>query len=300
MSKDKLHFEAIGTHWVVEFDQPTPSVVESQIFEAIQQRVESYDQTYSRFRKDSVVAAISSGPGEYLLPADSLELFSVYYKLYQLTSGKFTPLVGQLLADAGYDADYSLSSQTLHVPKTWESSISYTDSQLTVKSPALLDFGAGGKGHLIDLIGNLLQQYGVTSFLIDGSGDLLHRTHSEKKVRIGLEHPGNSQQVIGVIKLGNVSLCASAGSRRKWGNFHHIIDPTTLQSPNHVLATWVIADQALIADALATALFLEEAEQLKSGFEFEYAVLHSDYTLDVSAGFSAEFFFSRMRQGSLR
>jgi FAD:protein FMN transferase len=291
MSDIKFQFEAIGTHWVVEFDQPTPSVVESEVLEAVRQRIEAYDQTYSRFRKDSVITQISQNTGEYVLPEDSLALFSLYYDLYKRTSGKFTPLIGQVLVDAGYDSEYSLDAKILHTPDTWESAVEHTDTKLTVKVPTLLDFGAGGKGHLIDLIGEVLHHFRITSFLIDGSGDLLHRTQTEKKVRIGLEHPDNVQQVIGVAELGNGSLCASAGNRRKWGNFHHIIDPTTLQSAERAVATWVIADQALLADALATCLFLEDATTFQPRYEFEYAVLHADYSLDVSAGFTAEFFF---------
>lgn len=293
MSNVTFQFEAIGTHWVVEFNQPTPSVVESEVLEAVHQRIEAYDRTYSRFRKDSVVTEISLSTGVYILPEDSVELFSVYYDLYKRTQGKFTPLIGQVLVDAGYDSEYSLNTKSLHTPGNWEAAITYADTHLTVNTPTLLDFGAGGKGHLIDLVGQVLQHFGITSFLIDGSGDLLHRTQTEKKIRIGLEHPENTQQVIGVAELGSGSLCASAGNRRKWGNFHHIIDPTTLQSAQRAVATWVIADQALIADALATCLFLEDAKVFQSGYEFEYAVIHADYSLDVSAGFSAEFFFQQ-------
>ena len=45
--------------------------------------------------------------------------------------------------------------------------------------------------------------------------------------KIGLESPFALDEVIGTIDLVDDSLACSAGTRRKWGSHHHLIDPHT-------------------------------------------------------------------------
>jgi thiamine biosynthesis lipoprotein len=111
-----------------------------------------------------------------------------------------------------------------------------------------------------------------------------------KPLRVGLENPNNFKEVIGVVEIVNQSIAASSGSRRRWANFHHIINPHTLNSPSDILSTWVIARDGLIADAIATCLFLVSREKLEKYFEFESLVLYSDYSISKSEKFNAELF----------
>lgn len=289
----QLNFEAIGTSWQIDiFDSVTLAQLEFVDIQ-IQKRIHTFDQVYSRFRSDSVVTQMSKRSGEYILPADADKMISLYYQLYQLTNGLFTPLIGQTLSDAGYDANYSLLPKKLSSPQLWENVLSFSNPILIIKEPAILDFGAGGKGYLIDLVGEVLMANKVKSFCIDAGGDILCVADKEKKfepIRIGLENPEDVKQVVGVVEVQNKSICGSAGNRRKWGDFHHIINPVTLSSPKHILATWVVADSTLLADALATALFFMEGENLKHHFDFEYAILYADSSAMRSDCFPGEFF----------
>ena len=45
--------------------------------------------------------------------------------------------------------------------------------------------------------------------------------------RVGLESPFAADEVIGLIHLLDDFLACSAGTKRKWGNHHHLIDPHT-------------------------------------------------------------------------
>jgi thiamine biosynthesis lipoprotein len=84
---------------------------------------------------------------------------------------------------------------------------------------------------------------------VDGSGDLRHS--GDSSIQVGLEHPLDSGLVIGVVKLKNRALCASATNRRSWGDgLHHVLDARTGLPVREVIATWVIADDAATADGL--------------------------------------------------
>lgn len=283
-------FEAIGTHWNIEFYEDLSAQRRADLLKQIEISIAEFDRRYSRFRDDSLVMEMAKNAGRYSLPGDAYPMMHLYERLYRLTDGLFTPLIGQTLVEAGYDAYYSLQPKELHTPPAWDDVMEYHSPTLLLKQPALLDFGAIGKGYLIDIIADLLTANGIRRFCIDAGGDLLHR--DTKSLRVGLEDPRDFQRVIGVATIRNQSLCGSSGSRRRWDRFHHILNPRTLHSPEEVIATWTVAETTMLADALATCLFLVDPERLKKVFLFEYVVLFADGRVSVSSGFSAEMFVS--------
>jgi thiamine biosynthesis lipoprotein len=120
-----------------------------------------------------------------------------------------------------------------------------------------------------------------------------HRTQNNESLRVGLENPFQTSQAIGVVTLGNKSLCGSSGNRRSWEDFHHILNPHTLRSPKHISALWTVADSTLLADALSTCLFFVPAQKLLKHFRFEYLLLYPDYSIEKSAHFPAELFYQQ-------
>jgi len=287
-----FQFDAIGTAWDIEvFGKELAAAKAAELKATILKRIDQFDKHYSRFRNDSLVTAIAKSAGTYDLPADAQPMLKLYHELYKLTSGAVTPLIGQTLSDTGYDASYTLipKKQISQVP-SWESRLNYQPPRLTVTEPVLLDFGAAGKGYLTDLIADLLQARGYANYCINAGGDIVYHSATNDKLPIGLEHPDNPDMAIGVAHIANQSLCGSSGNRRSWDTFHHIVDPKSLQSPQHIKAVWVTAESGLIADGLATALFFVPANKLKNDYTFEYAIVADDYSLEHSPHFPAEFF----------
>ncbi len=287
MQSFSLQFEAIGTLWDIQAQTFQDNTAE--LTKRIKNRIDVFDKNYSRFRKDSIVCRIQKAPGNYTMPQDFDLMIALYETLYKLTKGLFTPLIGDLLVSAGYDINYSFKQGHLQKVLRWEDAIHYKNSKLNVKQETILDFGGIGKGYLIDIVADIVKNYSE-SFLIDAGGDILTIDSSNKKIKIGLEHPDDSTKIIGICEIQNKSICASAGNRRKWGKFHHIINPETMSSPQKVLGTWVISKNAIISDALATCLFLVEPDILTSTFKFEYLVLFNDYTFKISKNFPGELY----------
>jgi thiamine biosynthesis lipoprotein len=286
MNYKKYLFDAIGTRWQIDLYQEIPPDLYKSLEVKISERINIFDKDYSRFRDDSLVTSMSEKAGTYKLPQDADPLFTLYRDLEKMTWGSFTALIGDTMIDAGYDARYSLvPKKSLRRPDKWDAILDYSFPTITVKQPAMLDFGAAGKGYLIDIIGDLLIDNGVESFCIDAGRDIVYKNKTSKKLRVGLENPSNTEQVIGVAEIHNQSICASAGNRRAWANFHHIIDPFTLTSPSNILATWAIADNALIADAMTTCLFFTPSSVLQKKYRFEYLILYSDNTIEKSDNF---------------
>lgn len=290
MAEHTARFDAIGTRWNIQTGDPFTDNEWEGVLEHMQARITEFDTTYSRFRTDSWVTQMSKQAGNYQLPADAYNLLHFYKQLYEVTDGKVTPLIGQTMVEAGYDAAYSFQKGTLQAPPRWEGTLAYDERQLKIKQPVLLDFGAAGKGYLVDVVAALLQGAGCESFVIDAGGDILHHSNTTASIAVGLENPLDTSEAIGIVQLSNKSLCASSGSKRKWQDMHHIIDPVKLRSPADILATWVMADDTMTADGLATALFFTPATELKKRFSFSYAFLTSVGELEYDPDFPVELF----------
>jgi thiamine biosynthesis lipoprotein len=294
-------FDAIGVPWRIGVGTaatPLGSVgaaLDDADLSAVLERIEQFDLDWSRFRDDSLVTRMAREPGSWRLPADAAPLLGLYEQLHALTDARMSPLVGASLERLGYDAAYRLTptGDALPAPR-WHDSITLRPTAdglaLDTVAPVLLDVGAAGKGYLVDLVGDLLAARGVTETLVDASGDV--RVRGERSIRVALEHPADPSKAIGIAELTDAALCASSSNRRAWGDgLHHILDAVTGRPvADGVIASWVVADSALLADGLATALFFVEPARLYEAFAFEWVRLSTHTGLEASAGFRGELF----------
>lgn len=279
-------FEGIGTRWEIS----TPGALDDGQRRRLLAVVEDYDAAWSRFRPDSLVAQAARQPGRYTMPDGAGALGRLYRSLYRLSEGAMTPLIGGSLEQLGYDPDYSLRSRGTPLPApAWDDVLDWQDAVLTTTAPVVLDVGAAGKGQLADVLSDELRSQGITEHFIDASGDLLNS--GPVPVAVGLEHPYDPGRAIGAINLGPGALCASAANRRAWGDgLHHVLDGTTGTPVRTVVATWALAETAMTADALATALFFVSGEALEGEFEFSWLTVFSDGSAAYSAGFEGVLF----------
>lgn len=283
-------FTAIGTEWEIRTKHPVPEDVLTEITALC----EDFDRVWSRFRRDSLVTKIAhtAGGGRFEVPARDLGLLDLYDRLVVATSGAIDPLVGRDLELLGYDAGYSLIPDRAgladRVPDSWLRDVHRRGTQLITDRPVVVDVGAAGKGHLVDLIAQALHDANVDSFLVNGSGDLRHA--GAEPVAVGLEHPKRTGRVIGTVPLRDAALCASATNRRAWGQgLHHVLDGRTGRPVSDVVATWTIAADTASADGLATALFVAEPAQL-AGFAFSWVRMLADGRVQWSNDFPGELF----------
>lgn len=285
-----LIFDAIGTRWKIEYASPSTRIGTASIQNSIDNIILEFDRSFSRFRDDSWVNRIRATPGTYRLPKDAYQLLCIYHTAHAATNGYVTPVIGRLMEQAGYDAHYSLVSKTLEQVPDFNEIISFNRQTITIKYPVLLDFGAAGKGYLVDVIGALLKDAGIDDFVINAGGDIVHAGRSDTAITIGLEDPDDVSKIVGTCTLANGSLCASAGTRRRWENFTHLINPKTLASPTSISGVWVKAETASVADIIATALFFVSPDSLVRYFQFSYAILENDRTMIASRNFELHTF----------
>ncbi|MET4640035.1 FAD:protein FMN transferase [Mycetocola sp. 2940] len=294
-----LVFEAIGTRWRIDSAVPC----DRALTRAILDRIAEFDQTWSRFRSDSVVAAMALAAGSWDLGADAPPLLALYRRLADATDGAVSPFLGDALNRLGYDASYSLRErdEPRAAAPGWDDiagpdglvgtglvGTGLVGTVLTTTRPVTIDIGAAGKGYLVDLVAGLLAAAGHTAFTVDASGDIAHRG---APIRVGLEHPYDPTRAIGVVTLAGGALCASATNRRAWGDgLHHVLDGRTGSPVEEVVATWALAPETATADGVATALFFAAPGGLAAEFGAEGVRMFTDGRIERSPGFPGELF----------
>ena len=136
------------------------------------------------------------------------------------------------------------------------------DGNLIKDDPEIfIDLGGIAKGFIVDKATQYLKEKGVNYAAINAGGDLFVMRNSKTDVwKIGIQHPRNQSALFGSIEVKDRAVVTSGDYEqyfiKEGKRIHHIIDPKTgLPSYNSVSVT-VIAQNATIADALCTALFV--------------------------------------------
>lgn len=278
-------FDAIGTSWAIDTAAELPTVAR----DAVSAVIERFDREWSRFRADSLVSELAEGRAASVpAPSDADAMLSLYRELDEATAGAVNPLVGDALARLGYDARLTLAPWGGPQPApAWRDLLTWGDT-LSLGAPATIDVGALGKGRLVDLVFDVVTAHVEGDVVVDASGDLAVRG---EPVRVGLEHPYDASRAIGIATVTDGALAASAINRRAWGEgLHHVLDARTGAPVNAFAATWALADTAMHADALATALFFDGGPRLAASWNAQWVRMRTDGRVEWSPGFEGEVF----------
>lgn len=140
------------------------------------------------------------------------------------------------------------------------------NTQITLHNQTQITLGGIVKGHAIDKALEILKYNNITSALINAGGDMyaLGNKPNNKPWTIALQNPDNSNEYITQIKLKNKAIATSGNYERYFNenkSFHHIVNPKTGYSANELISATIIANTALKADALATAIFVMGPEE---------------------------------------
>jgi thiamine biosynthesis lipoprotein len=142
-----------------------------------------------------------------------------------------------------------------------------------------LDLGGIAKGYAIDRAVEAMQTGGAVGGLVDVGGDIRcfgMPPEGKETWRIGLQNPDVSREsdqfltgvagrVLKVLKLKNAAVATSGGYRRfvliGGKKYSHIMDRRTGESAENMSSVTIISQNAVDADALATAVSVMGAEK---------------------------------------
>ena len=199
-----------------------------------------------------------------------LPLIKEANRISQLSNGLFNPVIGELISLWGFhdnplpigtlpDAD-TIKQLLAQLPSVDD--ITIEDNRISSRNPAArYDLGAFAKGYAIDRAIERLREMGISNAIVNAGGDLRAiGRHGDRPWRIGIRHPRHADILASVEIDGDTSVFTSGDYERFFEvdsiRHHHIIDPRSGYPADRTASVTVIYDNAAMADAAATALFV--------------------------------------------
>jgi thiamine biosynthesis lipoprotein len=229
------------------------------------------DAACSRFRPDSELARLDQAAGQPTAVSPLLaEAIAVALRAAELTGGDVDPTVGEAIAAAGYDRDFTLippdgpaiSLVVRAVPGWRQVGLDRAAGTVTVPPGVRLDLGATAKAWAADRAAARISAAVQCGVLVGLGGDIsVAGPAPEGGWRIRVqdvtgrpdEDPGGPAVTVAIVSGGLATSSTTARRWRRGGSvLHHILDPRTGLPPAPVWRT-VSVTAATCADANAAS-----------------------------------------------
>ncbi len=275
-SRAASHEEArliMGTLARVHAWAATESAAEAAVHAAFAAFVH-VDSTLSTWRPDSELMRINAQAHQRPVPlsTDAYTVINAALEMARRSEGAFDPTVLPLVELWGFRAEGAVAvpsdsalGETLK--KIGHQRVELDPLRRTLRFHAAgvrLDLGGIAKGYALDLAARAMREAGATGALLDlGGGLLLFGAGPEPLVAIvDPLRPGTTLGEL-VLREGAVATSGQYERNRQaegesWG---HILDPRDGRPCRGLLGVTVVAHEALLADAAATACFVLGAER---------------------------------------
>lgn len=248
--------DAFGSYWRGMFSDDLPG---ADVAGMISRIVTDVDGQMSPYLPGSELSVFNRA-GQAPLSGAVADTTRAALQIAMETGGAFDPTVGPLVARYGFgpirgDARAGWQALTL------------TGNLLTREAEGVtLDLCGIAKGHALDRMADALTAAGASDFVLELGGEVIARgQHPEGRPwQVGIEDGAGG--LAGVAQPQGMAVATSGlwdqSYRLGGGRYGHIIDPVTGAPAGETLASVsVFHDQAMIADGLATALFVMGADR---------------------------------------
>ncbi len=275
------NYPALGTYFWIEVFEDLPLEKISEISEIIKKEITDFENKYSRFKSDSLVSILNQNSKLENSPTDLIEMINISFKISELTNNTFNICLLNQLEKSGYDAKLTFKEKDFNLPIIVPASelLKIVGRSIYLEKDYKVDLGGIGKGFLVDKISKIIKDnFGINYFLVNGGGDIFVTSDNGNPVEINLQNPINNLEFIGSVYLKNQALCASSPFKRKWKGsvtnkiYSHIVDSNGVNKFN---SSFVVGDNSVTCDAIATALCIDE-DCLLDFSEVTFLVLNSD------------------------
>jgi len=271
---ERRSFRAVGTICNVAITTGrADSAVAHRALAAALAEVDRCEAVLSRFDPSSDLCEVNRRAGEWVDVDERLaSALRAAVAARAATDGRFDPTILPALAAAGYDRSYELLEQRPPQPAAgWRAGaaveVDVNDARVRIGAGAAVDLGGIGKGFAaMRALGAMREAWpALPGAFVDLGGDLaLAGSSPDGAWRIDVVDPRFSGRSAGQLHLTGGGVATSGRDVRRFGprrSLHHLIDPQTGRPATAgPLAVTVVADDAVQAEAHATALALMSPE----------------------------------------
>jgi FAD:protein FMN transferase len=241
-------------------------------FEHIFDDFDYLDRVLSVWHPESAVSRINAAAGQepVVVSGEVIEVLQTARQVSEWTTGKFDVTFGALSGLWKFDHD-----QDNKVPRPRDVSallplVDYRDVEVDAQAGTVrlrrrgmrIHLGGIGKGFAVDRAVALFRAHGIRDFMIQSGGDLYASgRRGDRPWRAGIRDPrGPADRIFAALDLNDETFSTSGDYERffvKDGRrYHHILDPDSGQPAAGSRSVTIVASRAMLADALATGVFI--------------------------------------------
>jgi thiamine biosynthesis lipoprotein len=214
-----------------------------------------------------------------------VSLFHKAFEIYRFSGGCFDISIAPLSRIWGFiNKDYHIPDKKelmISLSFVGMNKINIAEGRIVLKPGMSLDWGGIAKGYGVDKASQTARKKGILKGFINSGGDLFcwGKNPDNRPWQIGINHPRKSGY-LGILSLSNNAAATTGDYQRffiKNGiRYHHVFDPKTGFPAQGKQSVTVIGPEALICDALSTALFVSNNIDSILAFYPEYGAVISD------------------------
>lgn len=270
----ELSGRTMGTRYSVQVVAFPEGVTEEALAADIRALLADINAKMSTYDEASEISRFNRHQSDdwFAVSAETAAVVAAAQAISEASNGAFDVTVGPLVNLWGFGPKSALDAMPGDsVIENAIARIGYQKLSVQSEPPALkkseselyVDLSAIAKGYAVDRIAELLVARGFSDFLVDIGGELRvqGKNGSGRTWRVAVEDPLEGREPYTVIDVERGAVATSGNYRNYFEvggqRFSHTIDPRTGRPVTHsLLSATVIADDAMTADAWATALIV--------------------------------------------
>ena len=226
------------------------------------------EKLLTTFSNDSVTFQINENAGiqPVVVPKEVFDLIFRCQMISKMTQGAFDISYGSI-DKKFWNFDLNMTSlpdkdsakKAVELINYENIILNEKDKTVFLKNKGMrIGFGGIGKGYAAECAKKILKQNGIESGIVNAAGDLTAWGYQEngEAWTIGIADPNKKESVFSTFNITNTSV-ATSGNYEKFviidgKKYSHTIDPKTGYPISGIKSVTIIAENAEIADALAT------------------------------------------------
>jgi thiamine biosynthesis lipoprotein len=263
--KEEAHL--MGNHFELSVVSDNPEWAHDCIQAGINE-IQRIEKKLTTFSSESETAKINEMAGIRAVEVslETIELIERSIKISQITQGAFDITYGSIDKKLWNFDEKMTALPDKETAKKMVRLINYRniiidkkESTVFLKEKGMrIGFGGIGKGYAAEMAKKVMRSMGVTSGIVNASGDLTTwgTQPDGKPWTIGIANPNAAQQVFSYLNLSDMAV-ATSGNYEKYimiggKKYSHTIHPKTGLPVTGIKSVTIITPNAEIADAMAT------------------------------------------------
>lgn len=267
-----INGEAQGTTWHISY-LSEDTINHKEDIDSI---LKGIDLSLSTYVPASIISRINNNEPGISVDSYFIDVFNKSVEVSGKTGGLFDITVGPLVNAWGFGFSKKSNLDSTRIDSILQL-VNYKMLKLDgnriikQKKEIQLDFNAIAQGYTVDVLASYLDKSGIDNYLVELGGELIAKgKKNTESWKVGIDQPtqntSSERKLEAIIELNNRALCTSGNYRKFYEEdgkrYSHILDPRTgYPARQNILSATVIANDAMTADAYATAFMVMGLER---------------------------------------